>query len=247
MYLPQSGEIKLFNQTISDRTIFDNVSFLQDSSVLYPYLSAKDHLYFIADIHKIPRKRVIDSVEYLDMTDYWERNVKFYSLGMKQRTLLAIGLISNSKLLFLDEPLNGLDPTSMILIREAIKKMANNGQTILISSHNLNEIDKVTHDILFIKNQKVWLENIYGYQKNILKIRVDTKIINKTKEMLEINRYDYQANGTSFEILSHQEDGADIINLLIQNNLQITSFEKYIAGSEQRYKELFGVKSNGST
>lgn len=94
-------------------------------------------------------------IEEIGISVYVKAPVKTYSLGMKQHLLLAITIMNYLKLLLLDEPLNGLDPTSYIGTRHLLKKMAEGGTTIIISSHQLKEVDQLTRQLLFLKNGRL--------------------------------------------------------------------------------------------
>ena len=96
------------------------MSYMQDNSVLYDYLSGYDHLQFIGDVQGISKEQIIETAERIGMEGYLNKKVQNYSLGMKQHLLLAMAIVNKPKLLILDEPLNGLDPTSAIRVRELL-------------------------------------------------------------------------------------------------------------------------------
>lgn len=152
---PQSGQIMIQGQPNSPQQVFDQVAFLQDNSVLYGYLSGREHLRFVAETHQIPITAIESVADRLDMVDYLDRRVKKYSLGMKQRLLLAMALLVDRPLMLLDEPLNGLDPTSLSIVRETLLDLGKKGTTALISSHNLDEMMRITRDIFFLVDHQI--------------------------------------------------------------------------------------------
>ena len=83
-----------------------------------------------------------------------------YSLGMKQHLLLALVLLNDPDLFLLDEPLTGLDPTSVLKVRSLLQELGRRGKTILLSSHTLSEIDALTKEILFLKEGMVYRETL---------------------------------------------------------------------------------------
>lgn len=152
---PTSGKIEVMGKKNTDPSIFFEVSFLKDNRVLYDYLTGLDHLAFVRLAQKLPKSRVDEVIEEMNIADYVKKKVGTYSLGMKQHLLIAMALLNKPKLLILDEPLNGLDPTSVILVRRLLKALAEDGSVVLISSHTLSEIDQLTDSILFLKDGKL--------------------------------------------------------------------------------------------
>ena len=141
---PQSGLIQLLDKPITSQLIFQKVAYLQDNSVLYPYLTGQQHLDFLTAVHRLNPRSVAAIADQLQTTDFLNQRVGKYSLGMKQRLLLVMALVVKPTILLLDEPLNGLDPTSLQLVREVILTLAHQDVAVLISSHNLDELMKVT-------------------------------------------------------------------------------------------------------
>ena len=94
---------------------------------------------------------------------------------MKQHLLLSMAIMNRPKLLILDEPLNGLDPTSAIRVRELLLQLFKKGTTILLSSHNLGEIDRITNNVLFLKEGKLIEEDLSHFVEIVYIIKVAKK------------------------------------------------------------------------
>ena len=146
----EEGEISIFGRSNKDYHIFYDMSYLQDPTILYQNLTGWDHMEFIRREHKKTKEDMLALVEELGMAGYMKKKVKNYSLGMKQHLLLGIALMNEPKLLLMDEPLNGLDPSSILQVRQIIGKLSKKGVTVILSSHNLDEIEKITDNILFL-------------------------------------------------------------------------------------------------
>jgi ABC-2 type transport system ATP-binding protein len=127
---------------------------LLETPNFFPYLSAVRNLRIVAKIKGI--KDIDDAVEVaLKKVRLWGRKdskFKTYSLGMKQRLAIASALMGSPDVLVLDEPTNGLDPQGIAEIRGLIRDIAKDGKTIIIASHQLDEIEKVCTDVIIIKN-----------------------------------------------------------------------------------------------
>lgn len=101
-------------------------------------------------------RSMIDSlIKDLDMEDFINEKAVKYSLGMKQKLGIAMAMVNNPNLVILDEPMNGLDPTAIKVLRELILKKKNEGITFFISSHILGELQKISDDLIIINHGKI--------------------------------------------------------------------------------------------
>ena len=147
---------------------------LLETPNFYPYLNAVKNLKIVAKIKHLDNVDVrIERV--LKAVNLWERkdsSFKTFSLGMKQRLAIASALLNDPEVLVLDEPTNGLDPQGIAEIRSLILEIAQGGKTILIASHQLDEIEKVCTDVVILKKGKAirqsGIENIIGDSRQII-------------------------------------------------------------------------------
>jgi ABC-2 type transport system ATP-binding protein len=109
----------------------------------YPYLSGRDNLLVLARYNGHDEVAVSAALEMVDLADRAADRYRTYSLGMKQRLGVAAALLGRPELLILDEPTNGLDPAGMADMRELVRALARAGQTILLSSHQLGEVEQI--------------------------------------------------------------------------------------------------------
>lgn len=141
---PTMGKIELFGQS-NERELIEarrRIGTIIEGPALYPHLSAAENLEAHRLLKGIPGKECIQkTLEIVGLQDTGKKKAKNFSLGMKQRLGIAIALIGDPEFLILDEPINGLDPMSVVEIRELLKKLNHEyGITILISSHILSEL-----------------------------------------------------------------------------------------------------------
>lgn len=240
------GEIEVFGISNKNPDVFKNMTILKDNRVLYPYLTGLDHLKFIKESHKLADDRLSYVIDFLNIGYYIDKKVSSYSLGMKQHLLLAMAIMPDTDLIIMDEPLNGLDPTSIIKVREIITDLYKGGKTVIISSHSLLEIDQVTSDILFIKDGKLIYENINDFKKLRAFVKVnrneDLKVFASALD--KENKFESKINldEKSIEINMNEDSYVDFINLLTKSNLEISDFSTNKLGAEDKYKEIFGIK-----
>src|ERR671927_414011 len=113
-----------------------------------PPQKALDDLQLLAEVAGVPRTRVEECLETVDLRERAGDRFKGYSLGMKQRLGIAAALLKNPRLLILDEPSNGLDPAGIRDVRELIRRLGSDGRTtVLLSSHLLAEIEQVCDSV----------------------------------------------------------------------------------------------------
>ena len=153
-----SGSVMFDGQpiTFSHHQALDKMGNLIEYPAIYPNLTALEHLKLYAmdtktpaDFQDLMRKTQIDG------PNFGKRKAKQFSLGMKQRLGIAIALIRHPKLVILDEPMNGLDPQSVHDLRLLIRALADEGVAFLISSHLLDELQKLVDDVVIINNGKI--------------------------------------------------------------------------------------------
>ncbi len=151
-----SGDVFVMSDKISvfKHEVKKHIGYLPDEPYIYSKLTGKEFLEFIFSVYNIK----IDYKEYefllneFELNNYINLPIEFYSKGMKQKLLLMSIFLRNPDLLILDEPLIGLDPKSMSFLKQYIKKLSNEGKTIILSTHLLNLAEQVASKISIIYN-----------------------------------------------------------------------------------------------
>ena len=132
------------------------VGVLLDASAQHAGRTGREILRVAAATMGLPRARVEEMIERVGLTDREaERRVRHYSLGMRQRLGIATALIGDPRVLVLDEPANGLDPAGIRWMRDLLRGYADQGGTVLLSSHLLHEIEVVADDLVVIGNGRI--------------------------------------------------------------------------------------------
>jgi ABC-2 type transport system ATP-binding protein len=149
---PDAGSIELLGRpfTRGDRQRLFEVGALIESPSFYPYLSGRANLHGLAAAGApVPKGRIEELLELVGLRERARDKLSGYSLGMKQRLGIAGALLSDPKLLLLDEPANGLDPAGIVAMRETLRRLAASGKTVFVSSHLLAEV-QVLADVVGI-------------------------------------------------------------------------------------------------
>ena len=149
---PTSGSATVLGSGISaPREYASRVGVLIESPAFIPGLSARSNLVSLARLRHLPLERVDVVLAQVGLIGRDREPVKRFSLGMKQRLGIAAALLSDPELLILDEPTNGLDPAGIVEIRELLRELGRNGRTVIVSSHQLSEIEAVCDHLVVIR------------------------------------------------------------------------------------------------
>ena len=155
---PDGGEIRLFGRTWErDGTrVLDDVAGFVETPRFYPYLTGRENLAGLARLDGGDSSERVDEVlDLVDLADRADDRVREYSYGMAQRLGVASSLLRHPRLLIVDEPANGLDPAGIRDMRALIKRLGDSGLTVLLSSHDMNEVEEICDNVTIMRRGDV--------------------------------------------------------------------------------------------
>ena len=159
---PTRGLIRICGQDLAQDPVAAKreLAFFTDEPRLFDYLTVGQHLEFTARIYQVANYReaarpLLEELEIADKTDKLPGEL---SRGMKQKLVIACGLLHSPKVIFFDEPLTGLDPVGIRRMKDSILKRAREGAAIIISSHLLHLLEEVCSNVLILKNGRKVLD-----------------------------------------------------------------------------------------
>lgn len=130
------------------------IGYIPENAALYETLTPLEYLHFIGQLYKLERaeidKKGKELLNLFELGNYMESRMTTFSKGMRQKVLLIAGMIHNPSLLFLDEPLSGLDANAVILVKEILTQLKRSGKTIFYSSHIMDVVEKISDRIVII-------------------------------------------------------------------------------------------------
>ena len=152
------GEAKIFGKTMPQRKILNEIGYMAQNDALYMDLTGQENLKFFAQMKGVAQKNIASEIKrvsaVVDLTKSLNLRVSNYSGGMQRRLSLAIALLDNPKLLILDEPTVGIDPALRIQIWAELNKLKQQGRSVLVTTHVMDEAEKVDK-VALILNGKV--------------------------------------------------------------------------------------------
>jgi lantibiotic transport system ATP-binding protein len=242
-----SEPIKIFGKDLKkDRMeIYSRIGCLIEQPSLYEHLTAADNLHIAAIMRNVPKSRINESLRSVKLLDNVNRKVKEFSLGMKQRLGLAIALLADPELLILDEPTNGLDPLGIVEIREILINLNQKyGKTIFLSSHMLNEVDKMCSIMGIINKGKLLFEGTKDELKNFQNKNCYVNFcVNDTEKAAELlsNQLVERFNGSEIRVpFQSKEKVAEMTRLFVNNRIDIYSIKTTNDDLEESFLQLIG-------
>lgn len=150
---PDHGTTTIFNQTMPNRKLLSRIGYMAQSDALYERLSGRENLQFYADMKGIKNQAAAQQIQHVsqvvDLTASLDKRVSGYSGGMKRRLSLAIALLGFNDILILDEPTVGVDPALRRKIWAELQNLRNQGLTILVTTHVMDEAE-LTDDVALL-------------------------------------------------------------------------------------------------
>ena len=220
----------------------EKVGAIVENPDTYMYLTGWQNLKLVANLYKdVTDEMIMEIVKLVDLEKRINDKVSKYSLGMRQRLGIARALINNPNILILDEPTNGLDPEGIKDLRVLLKKLSKEGMGILISSHNLAELESFCNKVLIIDNGQILESSEVRKFKN-----------NGNRYMFNVSNTQgldlegiYQVKGGQFYYDGSKEDIAKIIRTLVKKGVDVYEVKMEELTLEEAFlKKTGGKKKN---
>ena len=188
---PETGAAKILGLDIvkSRKQVQHHIGISFESTNLYEQMSAVENLNLFARLYKVKNFQALTLLEQVGLAGREEERVANYSKGMKQRLMIARALVSNPKMLFLDEPTDGLDPVSTQAVHALIQAATQEGTTVFLTTHDMVEADKLSDRVAFINQGKIVALDTPANLKQRFGLRglqVEVRLPNGDTEMREV-------------------------------------------------------------
>jgi len=219
------------------------VGSIVESPDVYMYLTGYENLKLQASLYpNIKEEELMKVIKLVGLENRIEDKVSKYSLGMRQRLGIAISLVHSPNLLILDEPTNGLDPEGIKELRELLLNLAKNGMGILISSHNLSELESFCNKVCILSKGKIIEENTIEEIKKVDENKYIIKIDNTKKIGKQLSKTVKIMDEHYFEVIKDEEEIASMIKELVEKEVKIYEVKKDILTLEEAFINKAGGK-----
>lgn len=166
------GEVSILGYDVRKNplAIKHKIGYIPENAIMYEHLTPTEYLEFVGTLYGLPLKEIQQKItrflSHFEMSDYAHTRMTTFSKGMKQKIHIISGLLHDPDILFLDEPLNGLDANAVILVKEMIAQLARQGKTIFYCSHLMDVVEKLATRIIIINNGLVIANDTLTELKN---------------------------------------------------------------------------------
>ena len=249
-----SAQVAGFTLGKEDTQIRRNVGILTESPGMYERLSAEKNLTIFANLYEVPDiSKAVN--KYLSMLDLWNRRydaVGSFSKGMRQKLAVARALIHEPQILFLDEPTTGLDPEAAKMVRDFIEELKAEGRTIFMTTHNLDEAEKICDRVGIFKQKLLTQdtpanlrERMFG-RKVVFHLReVNPEWVNQVKKVGGVSKVEVVDNKLVVSLKDPEQTNPVIIERLVDVGAQIQFVGEIRHSLEQVYLEMVGSEKGG--
>ena len=237
-----SGNFSWFSGELTTHQALKKVGAIIERPNFYPYMTAHQNLKLVCKIKGISYDSIDRTLETVGLIDRKHNKFSTFSLGMKQRLAIASALLNNPEILILDEPTNGLDPQGIHQIREIIKEIAQQGTTILLASHLLDEVEKVcTHVVVLRKGVNLFSGRVDELISSHGFFELKTHQKDDLLKLLELNpnfSHTKVENDLVTAFLENPMEAEEFNRLLFKNNIVLSHLVKRKESLEEQFLQL---------
>lgn len=231
LIFPDDGEVRILDEDpFKDKSLFKKIGYIQELPNLPPFLTGREVLEFSAKIKGVDKSEIPKLLEIVGMTENADKKIAKYSKGMIQRIAIAEAMLGNPEVLIMDEPNMGTDPVLITNFRNMVKNIAKDGRTVLMTSHEMEDVKKIADKVYFIFKGSVYFE---GTVEDLIKRFLGIRVIVETEDIenlkAEANKINFikgvEEEGKNKVILTLTEDKREeLIKRLVLAGVRIRSF-----------------------
>jgi ABC-2 type transport system ATP-binding protein len=245
---PTGGSGTILGESINHPERYLNrVGAMIEGPAFYPGLTGAENLRVLATLGGFAINDVQGLLERVGLGDRGNSKYKTYSLGMKQRLGIAAALQPKPQLLMLDEPTNGLDPAGIQEVRELLRSLADEGTTVFVSSHLLQEIEVISDSLVMLREGKVIFAGktqdlLLGQQPVIIAKCVDPQDLQKLLTIAHEAGHEGSIIGGAAHILATSDWAARFNKLSFDAGITLTQLTPVLPSLEETFFEMTGAE-----
>lgn len=247
---PSGGSGEVLDIPISEpERYLSFVGAMIEGPAFYPALTGFQNLKVLARIGGYSTDSITSLLELVGLGDRGDSKFKTYSLGMKQRLGIAAALLPNPKLLILDEPTNGLDPAGIQEVRDLLRRLADGGITVFVSSHLLSELEMISEHLVVLREGEVIFagktRDLLAQHQPHIRVRVvEPNGLQIVRELAESAGHSCEVRGDELYIVANESYGAEINRLAFTRGITLAEITPLRPSLEETFFEMTESDSN---
>ncbi len=235
IFYPDEGEIIFDGKKFDPVNDVGRIGYMPEERGLYKKMKIGEQTMYLAQLKGLPRNEALRKIKQwfirFEMESWWNKKVEDLSKGMSQKLQFVTTVLHEPKLIILDEPFSGLDPVNTNLIKDEIYKLAQNGSTIIFSTHRMEQVEEICDQIVLVNKGKKILDGTVkavkqDFKENLFSIGAEQfpSAVNGTAP------YDIVADKNSVHIVKIREGHRpnDVLQFLLQQGTEIHSFNEIL-------------------
>ncbi|HAI83491.1 MAG TPA: ABC transporter ATP-binding protein [Chitinophagaceae bacterium] len=236
IFYPDEGQVLFNGQPFNAMEHIRQIGYMPEERGLYKKMKIGEQVLYLAQLRGLSKAEATQRVKYwfekLDMATWWNKKVEDLSKGMSQKLQFVTTVMHNPQLVILDEPFSGLDPVNANLIKDQIFELAKGGSTIIFSTHRMEQVEEICHQIVLVNLGKKILDGTVqqvrtDFKENIFKLNYEGQLL---PEMLATYLFQVKSSGTGS--LTLQKDAGtsnnELLQYFMQKGLTITGFSEVL-------------------
>jgi ABC-2 type transport system ATP-binding protein len=239
---PTAGRASILGRDVGETGARRHVGFLPENPYFYEHLSGREILHFYAKVSGVPardrRRRVDLLLDWVGLSSAAEARIRTYSKGMQQRVGIAQALVHDPQVVFLDEPMSGLDPIGRKEIRDLILRLRSEGKTVFMNTHILTDVEMLCDRVAILVGGRIRYEGsphevLEGSERetDLVVDRLDPE----TAALLEQRGATLRGQGSRFEIRVAEKAVQEVLGLLVESRAEVLSVTPHRASLEQLF------------
>jgi len=232
---PDSGDIIFDGKKFDPLRDIERIGYMPEERGLYKKMKIGEQSLYLAQLKGLSKQRATQLIKEwfgkLEMESWWNKKVEDLSKGMSQKLQFVTTVLHNPKLIILDEPFSGLDPVNSNLIKDEIFKLAQNGATVIFSTHRMEQVEEICdHIILVNKGQKILDGSVkeikQRFKENLFRISFDAMPLNTNNDSFTIVR-----QNDDYSLVVKIDDAHrpnDVLRYFLQTNANIYAFNEIL-------------------
>ncbi len=244
IFYQDEGKIMLDGKLFNPTTDALKIGYMPEERGLYKKMKVGEQALYLAQLKGLEKNEAMQKIktwfERLEMQSWWNKKVEDLSKGMSQKLQFVITVLHQPKLIILDEPFSGLDPLNANLIKDEIYRLAQEGSTIIFSTHRMEQVEQICDHIVLVNLGKKILDGtVYDvkqqFKNNSFRIKLAAPAAHIASNAFDVLSNDNHELTVS---IKPDADSNDVLSYFIQNNIRIVSFEEILPSLNDIFIQL---------